>query len=73
MAKEMIRENLLVTIGSRAAYMHCAGDIELPSGTHGEDVLAVFASNLATDWISNHHDGSFDDFIETALIARFKK
>lgn len=66
-----IRDNLLVTIGSRAAYMDAGGDIDLPGGSIGEDVLAKFASKLADQWIEEELDMSFDEFIETALEKRF--
>ena len=46
-----IRDNLLVTIGSRAAYMDVRGDIELPAGSRGEDILAAFAVKLAEQWM----------------------
>ena len=68
-----IRENLLVTIGSRAAYMDVRGDIELPVGSRGEEVLAAFAVKLADRWMKEEPDMSFDCFIEIALKKRFPK
>ena len=66
-----IRDNLLVTIGSRAAYMDCAGVIALPDGTDGEDTLAEFAADLALQFQEADPDTNFDEFIETALLQRF--
>ena len=65
------RDNLLVTIGSRAAYMDCAGMIDLPDGSDGEDVLAEFAANLARQFQAADPETNFDEFIETALLQRF--
>ena len=69
-----IRDNLLVTIGSRAAYMDVRGDIELPTGSRGEDILAAFAVKLTDQWMKEQPDlMSFDEFIETELEKRFPK
>ena len=71
--RKELRDNLLVTIGSRAAYMDVAGHIELPEGTHGEDELARFASKIADKYIEDEIDVSFDEYIESALEKRFSK
>ena len=68
-----IRDNLLVTVGSRAAYMDYAGYIQLPAGSVGEDVLANFASEIVDVWLRTECDTSFDEYIETALENRFPK
>ena len=69
-----IRDNLLVTIGTRAAYMDVRGDIELPTGSGGEDILTAFAVELADRWMKEKPDlMSFDEFIETELEKRFRK
>ncbi len=66
-----IRDNLLVTIGSRAAYMDTAGYIELPAGSKGEDILAEFAVGLAEAWLKEQPDMNFDEYIEVELENRF--
>lgn len=68
-----IRDNLLVTMGSRAAYMDASKDIELPSGSRGEDILANFCAKKVDEYIarSKEEDLIFDEFIETALSERF--
>ena len=68
-----LRDNLLVTIGCRAGSMSALGYIDLPTGANGEDVLAIFCERLADDWLSNEDGDCFDEFIETALEARFPK
>lgn len=69
-----LRDNLLVTIGSRAASMDAQGYIELPAGSSGEDILAAFAVKLADRWINERPDVmNFDEFIETELENRFPK
>ena len=68
-----IRDNLLVTVGSRAAYMDHAGYIQLPAGSVGEDVLANFASEIVDVWLRTECDTCFDEYIETALENRFPK
>ena len=69
-----IRDNLLVTIGSRAAYMDVRGDIKLPEGSEGEDILSAFAVELAERWMKEEPDYfNFDEFIEAELEKRFRK
>lgn len=71
-AKVALRENLLVTFGTRAAYMDSMGKISLPSGVDGEDEIAAAAVDVVDRFLSNTAwDTSFDEFIETALTERF--
>jgi len=69
--KKTLRDNLLVTIGSRAAYMDAAGCIALAGNSAGEDELARFASALADQYLESDFDVCFDELIETALMERF--
>ena len=74
MAKEVsIRDNLLVTMGTRAAYMDCLGTITLPSGVGGETQLAEFVSETVDQYIdeSLNVEWSFDEYIETALEKKY--
>lgn len=71
--KAPIMANLLVTIGSRAAYMDSKGYITLPEYSAGEDILANFAYALAGNYLAEEPDMSFDEYIETALANRFPK
>lgn len=74
MAKEVsIRDNLLVTMGTRAAYMDCLGTITLPSGVGGETQLAEFVSKTVDQYIEESLDveWSFDEYIETALEKKY--
>ena len=67
-----LRNNLLVTIGSRAAYMHADGIIVLPDGLEGEDTLASFAEKTVAAWMAgSHEDMSFDEYIEGKLLTAF--
>lgn len=72
MTKATLRENLLVTIGCRAGAMDALGHITLPGGSAGEDMLANFAAHIVTLYEEQCEIG-FDEFIETALIARYGK
>ena len=71
MRRKDIRDNLLVTMGARAAYMHYAGSINLPSGYRGEDRLAAFVTETVDRYIDDDLDIPFDEYIETALIEVF--
>lgn len=66
------RDNLLVTIGSRAAYMDIQGcidlPIELPSGVDGEEEIAKACVEIVDKW---DHEENFDLYIEEELIKRF--
>ena len=67
------RYNLLVTAGARAAYMDCAGKIELPTGVEGEDKLARFVKNRVDAYMKENIDISFDEYIEGHLEQQFGK
>ena len=67
------RDNLLVTMGARAAYMECKGLIELPSGVNGEYKVAEFVASKVDDYIDNGIDESFDCYVEDALMEKYGK
>jgi len=64
------RDELLVTAGARAAYMHCRGDIELASGLEGEIELANFISRTIHAYMKLE-DTNFDLYIEEKLLKEF--
>lgn len=66
-----IRDNLLVTAGTRAAYMDCMRLISLPGGTIGEDLLAEFVASVCDKYIDEKIDISFDEYIENALTDKY--
>ena len=66
-----IRDNLLVTAGSRIAYMDCQGLIDIPSGTSGEDVIAEFISNVVDGYIADDKNENFDEYIENAITKEW--
>ena len=68
-----IRDNLLVTAGARAGYMHITEDIKLPNGLVGEDILADFIVRAVDTYIKLPDDIPFDFFIEEALLNEFGK
>lgn len=69
--KKELRDNLLVTMGMRAAYMHDRGDIKLPSGLYGEKTVADFISKAVDDYIETDIEDPFDLYIEGALQDEF--
>lgn len=75
MREKNIRDNLLVTIASRAAYMDISGDITLPTGSYGEDKLTDFAVEIADKWINHQEECGdvFDLYIEEELVNKFGK
>ena len=63
-----LRDDLLVTMGARAAYMECAGVIRLPAGINGEEELAKFVVNRVDEFVECcMYEIPFDLFIETEL------
>lgn len=71
--RKELRDNLLVTIGSRAAYMDIMGHITMLYGSDGEDELAKFSALLADRYIQEKPECGFDEYIETALMKRFPR
>lgn len=69
--KDSTRDNMLVTIGSRAGYMDSAGYIDLPSSATGEDEFAEFAAGVIDEFRSKEWDICFDEFIEVALTEKY--
>lgn len=67
-----LRDNLLVTAGSKAAYMDAFHVIDLPYGVDGEDEIAAVIVQLVDEYLDNNIDESFDIFIEKALIKAYK-
>ena len=66
-----VRDNMLVTVGARAAYMDDANVIKLPSGLDGESELAIFAAKAVDCFLNVDLGISFDEYIERALVERF--
>lgn len=66
-----IRDNLLVNMGARAAYMECDETIELPAGISGEQELAEFVVEKVDQYIAGNIDESFDLYIERELEKRY--
>ena len=69
-----LRDNLLVTMGARAAYMHDRGDIELPSGVEGEKTIAEFVARAVSTYITYGNIGlsvNFDEFSEGILKKQY--
>ena len=67
-----IRNNLLVTAGARAAYMHDKDVIDIPAGLKGEDELARFITRIVDEYLAGEV-GNFDNWIETALMQAYGK
>ena len=63
----LLRDNLLVTAGARAAYMHCAGSISIPSGLKGEDDLAKTVTHIVDKYVVKCTEVNFDEYIESNL------
>lgn len=73
MERTSIRDNLLVTAGTRAAYMDAFNIIDLPSGSDGEDEIASEIINAVDKYLEQDVDESFDIYIEEFLMGRFKR
>ena len=65
-----IRDNLLITAGTRAAYMSCSDKIDIPEGIEDEFKLAEFLTKVVDEYI--RLDGvNFDLYLETKLIEKY--
>lgn len=72
MSNVNLRDNLLITAGTRAAYMDAFNVIELPSGLEGEDEVAREITNAVDTYLNQDIDESFDIYIEEYLCRRFR-
>lgn len=69
-----LRNNLLVTMGARAAYMECLGLIELPRGVDGEKELSDFITNKVDIYMAERlvtYDMNFDQYMEESLLNKY--
>ena len=73
-----LRDDLLVTAGTRAAYMEDKDLIELPPGIDGEIELSKFVSRIVDRYLNllesewpNDWPNNYDEYIETALEAEY--
>lgn len=66
-----LRDNLLVTAGTRLAYMHANNTIVVPSGVYGEDEIAEFITDVVDEYIEENIDRSFDLYIEECIMVRY--
>ena len=67
-----IRDNLLVTAGARAAYMHDKDLIDIPEGFKGEDELARCVTHVVDEYLASEV-GNFVIWIESALMKAYGK
>ena len=65
-----IRDNLLVTAGTRAVHMDYSGEIDIPEGFEEENKLAEFLTKVVDDYIRLDW-GNFDLYLEAKLIERY--
>lgn len=65
------RDNLLVTAGARAAYMHDKGLIDIPGYLAGEDELGDYISSQVDWYLKCLDDAPFDEFIENSLLWHY--
>lgn len=68
-----IRDDLLVTMGARAAYMHDKELVELPSGVEGEKELSAFVVDSVNKYIlsSSLAVMNYDEYIEKTLMEKY--
>ena len=65
-----IRDNLLITAGTRAAYMNCSDKIDIPEGIEEEFKLAEFLTEVIDDYL-RFDRGNFDLYLETKLTEKY--
>lgn len=71
LSKNETRDDLMVTMGTRAGYMECAGEILLPEGVNGEFAFSKFVAEKVDYYIDEEIDESFDLYIEEELIRKY--
>lgn len=64
------RDKLLITAGTRAAYMNYSGKIDIPDGFEEECKLAEFLTKVVDDYIELDW-GNFDLYLEAKLIEQY--
>ena len=65
-----IRDNLLITAGTRAAYMNCSDKIDIPEGIEEEFKLAEFLTEVIDGYL-RFDRGNFDLYLETKLTEKY--
>ena len=66
-----VRDNLLITAGSRAGFMNAAGFIDIPPGIDAEDELAEYILDIVHEYASADQPESFDEFIERKILIKY--
>lgn len=66
-----LRDDLLVTAGSRVAWMSVSNMVALPTGVDGEREIAITIANAVDEYINNGIDESYDLFIEEAIEKEY--
>ena len=66
-----LRDDLLVTAGSRIAYMSVSNTLILPEGTDGEREISLVVAKAVDDYIDNNVDESYDLFIENVIDKKY--
>ena len=67
-----IRDNLLVTAGTRAVHMDYSGEIDIPEGFEEENKLAEFLTKVVEDYIRLDW-GNLDLYLEDKLIEKYRR
>ena len=65
-----IRDNLLITAGTRATHMDYKGEIDIPEGFEEENKLAEFLTKVVDDYLILD-EVNFDLYLETKLIEKY--
>ena len=72
-----LRDDLLVTAGSRAAYMEMNNIVTLPEGPDGEREISIVVARAVSQYINQHagdaYDLPYDLFIESVLNIVYGK
>lgn len=71
MQNNILRDDLLVTAGSRVAYMDVGNMLKLPEGPDGEREISIVIANAVDNYINNDIDESYDLYIEDIIKKEF--
>ena len=67
----ILRDDLLVTAGSRVAYMDVGNMVKLPEGLDGEREISIVIAKAVDNYIDNNIDESFDLYIEAIINKEY--
>ena len=67
----ILRDDLLVTAGSRVAYMDVGNMVKPPEGADGEREISLVVAKAVDNYINNNIDEPYDLYIEDVIMKEY--